>query len=505
MPNLQKKTLQPPLGGLNRRHAYQNQAPYTTAYCNNVWPINQSNGRGKLGTRPGITSFSSSPNGTPYNWCIASWNNSGQKTGVGLTTSNGCFVWDGSSWTEYITTAPGTDFATPAVLSQTLVMACGGGPALYVLLSGAAGAGAALGAHPDKAGTPPTNCGLACSHGSRLWLAGDTSNQQQAYASRASVLADFDYTQTDQGAAVSFAFAEPITAMLSHTRDCLLIGMTDSLDVVRGTETGAMLIETLSHQVGPLMQSAWCHDATGRLWMLTRDGLYTMPPGCGDSVTPVSRDDLPDELLAIDPGAGDKVSVAYDHRWPGIHIYVDYNSGTDAHYFCYLESVNGQWRASFWPMSFSSTFRLAFPIKRSMTTGKSTLVALTSSSAAYQFDRSSSESVDSYVAYGPIKLSSQGYVGKLVDFTGRLSSGSGDVDFEVYAGHSPEEAYAKLVAGTPIAFSGRLTIEGQSYHYQPMVTDECVYILLKDVSNADWNHEGIDCGIMATRGIVRAG
>jgi len=246
------------------------------------------------------------------------------------------------------------------------------------------------------------------------------------------------------------------------------------------------------------------------LWMLTRDGLYTMPPGCGDSVTPVSRGDLPNELLAIDPGSGDKVSVAYDHRWPGIHIYVDYNSGTDAHYFCYLENVQpsarsaGGWRASFWPMTFSSTLRLAFPIKRSVTAAKSSLVALTTSSAAYQFDRGSSESVSSYVAYGPIKLSSQGYVGKLVDITGRLAAGSGDVDYQVFEGHSPEEAYAAMVADTPVSFSGRLTIEGQSYHEQPMVTNECVYIKLKDVSSADWSHEGVDCGIMPTRGIVRA-
>jgi hypothetical protein len=140
-----------------------------------------------------------------------------------------------------------------------------------------------------------------------------------------------------------------------------------------------------------------------------------------------------------------------------------------------------------------------------MTTAKSGTILLTTSSSAYQMDRGGGESVDSYVAYGPIKLSSQGYVGKLVDFTGRLSSGSGDVDYEVYAHHSPEEAYAAMVAGTPIAFSGRLTIEGQSYHDHPMVTDECVYIKLKDVSNADWSHEGIDCGILPSRGIVRAG
>lgn len=501
------KTLQPPLGGLNRRHAYQWQKPWTTPYCNNVVPFDQANGRGRIGTRPGLTAFASSPTGTPYNWCYASYHNSGLKVGVAVTTSGGCFVWDGSSWTEWITTPPGTDFSTPTVIGQTLVMARGGATTLYQSLSsGSGGAGTALTSHPNittgptSGGTPPGSCGLALNHGSRLILAGDTSDQQIVYLSRSgNAFWDFNYTETDTAAAVALAFKEPVTAMISHTRDCMLVGMTDSLDVVRGTETGAMLIETLSHEVGPLMQSAWCHDSTGRLWMFTRDGLYTMQAGCGDSVESVSRESLPAELIAVDPGTGDKVSVAYDHRWRGLHIIVNYNSGTDLWFFYDLDNKG------FWPQTSSHTWNLAVPVKRSMTTAKSGTILMETDSSAYQWDRGSGESVAAYFAYGPIKLSDQGHVGFLEDFTGRLSSGSGDVDYEIYAGHSPEEAYAALVAGTPVAFSGRLTIEGQSYHDNPMVSDECVYIKLKDVSSADWSHEGCDCGIRPTAGIVRAG
>ncbi len=501
MPNIVTKTLQPPVGGLNRRHAYQNQPPFTTAAVLNCFPYDQANGRGRIGTRPGLSTFDSSPSGTPYNWCPVSYHNSGLKVGVAVTTSGGCYVWTGAAWVEWITTAPGTDFATPTVIAQTLIMARGGSSTLYqTMSSGSGGAGTALGSHPDVEGTPPTDCGLALTHGSRLVLAGDTTDQQIVYLSRAdNVFYDFDYAQVDPAAAVALAFKEPVTALLSHTRDCMLVGMTDSLDVVRGTETGAMLIETLSHEVGPLMQSAWCHDATGRLWMMTRDGLYTMQAGCGDAVESVSREVLPDELLAIDPGAGDKVSVAYDHRWRGLHIIVNYNSGTDVWFFFDLDSKG------FWPQSSSHTWNLAVPIKRSSTTAKSGTILLTTSSNAYQLDRGSSESVDSYLVYGPVKLSSQGTYGILVDITARLASGAGDVDYAVFGGHSPEEAYARVVAGTPVAFSGRWTIEGLSYYDQPMVGDECVYIKLTDVSNSDWNHEGVDCGIRPSRGRARAG
>lgn len=498
MPANRLKSLQPPVKGLNRRNAYQWQEPFTTPLCNNVWPTDQANGRGRIGTRPGLTAFASNPTGTPYNWCYANWHNSGLKVGVGLTTANGCFVWNGSAWVEHITTAPGTDFSTPCVIGQTLIMARGGGTTLYQTLTAGAGTGTALGSHPSVAGTPPTDCGLAINHGSRLILGGDTTDQQILYLSRSgNAFYDFDYPQTDAAAAVALAFKEPITALASHTRDCLLVGMTDSLDVVRGTETGAMLIETISHEVGPLMQAAWCHDSQGTLWMLTRDGLYTMAPGCGDSLKSISREIIPDELLAIDPGAGDHVSVCYDQRWRGLHIYVDYASGTDVHYFFDLQ-IGG-----FWPMSFGATLRLAVPIKRSMTAAKSGMIALDVNSNAYQFDRGSTEAVDSHLAYGPVKLSDQGFYGILVDLTARLSSGSGDVAYEIYSGHSPEEAHAAMVAGTPVAFSGTWTIEGLSYHEQPMVGDECVFIKLLDVDNSDWNHEGIDCMIRG-RGVARA-
>lgn len=500
MPNLQTKTLEPPIGGLNRRHAYQWQKPYTTAYVLNCLPSDQANGRGRIGTRPGLTAFAvTGITGTPYNWCHANYHNSGLKVGVAITTSNGCFVWDGSTWTEWITTAPGTDFATPAVIGQNLIMARGGGTTLYqTLASGSGGAGAALSAHGSVAGTPPTDCGIALAHGSRLVLAGDTTDQQIVYLSRSgNAFYDFDYALTDSAAAVALSFKEPVTALLSHTRDCMLVGMTDSLDVVRGTETGAMLIETLSHEVGPLMQSAWCHDATGRMWMFTRDGLYTMQAGCGDAVESVSRESLPGELIAVDPGEGDKVSLCYDHRWRLLHIIVNFNSGTD---LWYAYDIDGK---GFWPLSSSYTWNLAVPIKRSSTTAKSGTVLLDTSNGVYQLDRGSSESVSSYIAYGPLRLSNENSIGVLVDISATLCAGSGDIDYEIFGGHSAEEAYAKMVAETPIDFSGRWTIEGCSYHDQPRVGDYCVYIKIKTVSG-DWSLEEIVCA-MQNRGLRRAG
>lgn len=489
-----KKRLTPPLGGYAKNLSYQSQSPFTTAYCNNMWPIEQAGGRARISTRPGLTAFASNPVGTPYNSCDATWVNSGIKIGVAVITSGGTYVWNGSSWTEFITDAVTSDFATCAVYQQTLFQAVGGaGQCLYRTLTGAAGTGTALNAHGTVDGTPPTNCGIVHAHGDRLALAGDTSNPHVLYLSRVGQFYDWDYAETDAGAAVASSGAqggiisEPITALKSHTRDCLIVGCTDSMYVVRGTSRDGMETDVLSHNVGPLMHAAWDHDSEGNLWMLTRAGLYMMPAGCGEFPKPVSRDVLPDDLLAINPASSDYVSVAYDQRWNGLHIYVDYNSGTDAHFFYKLPW--GGIPGSFWPMSFASTLRLAVPIKRSTTAGKSTVVALDASSTAYQFDRGSSESVDSYLAYGPILTGDQSSEGMLVDISAVPADGSGDIAWKIYGGNSAVEAYANLVANTAAFTGDNWTIEGQNYLQHPMVGAHSVFVKAFDVSNTDWAME----------------
>ena len=492
---LRHKNLTPPFGGYAKDLSYQSQSPYTTAYCNNVVRFDQANGRSRIGTRPGLTAFSSSPSGTPYNWCEATWYNSGTKVGVAVTTSAGTYVWDGSTWTEFITTNVGNDFASCAVYNQTLFQATGGnaGGCLYLSLASSAGAGAYLSAHGSVDGTPPTNCGLVCAHGDRLALAGDTASPHVLYLSRVGQFYDWDYAETDAGAAVASSgsqggiISEPITALKSHTRECLIVGCTDSMYVVRGTSRDGMQTEMLSNKIGPLMHSAWDHDAKGRLWMLTRMGLAVMDAGCGASPELVSMNALPDDMVAIDPGAGDHVSVVYDQRWNWLVISVDYASGTDVHYFYCLPTDSQP--GAFFPFSSAQTFRLGVPVKRSMTTGKSTAVMLSASSSAFQFDRSSSESVDSYLAYGPILTGDQSGEGLLVDISAVPAPNSGDIACKIYGGNSASEAYTNLVADSEAFTCANWTIEGQNYLQQPKVGAHSVYVKAYDVSNADWAME----------------
>jgi hypothetical protein len=507
--------IHPPLGGLNRRFSYQNQAPFTTPGALNVLPFDPLAGRNRMATRPGITATGATIS-TPYNWCEATYVNSGTKRAVAITTSTGTHIsTDGATFTEFITTNPGTDFASCAVYQQTLYQAAGGAETRSLTLTGSAGAGSTL-TSIDTAGTAPTNCGIVQTCMSRLWLAGDTSNPHKIYSPRQGTPTDWDYApaQADQGMAWQSGGSnqqifEPITSLIDHGTNCLIVGCQDSMYVVSGNPTAGGQVYQTGAMVGPLMQSAWCKDMRNNTWMLTRAGLCMIPSGCPDrnfTPTMVSAESLPHDLLAIRPEAGDHVSVACDIRWQGLHVYVDYASGTDAAYFYDFRA------GGFWPMSFATgTMRLGAVLKGASTSTKSSLLMLKDDGTVYQFDSGSSESVDSYLLYGPIPLAPEGHEGRLADIMAVLSDNSGSVAPTIYTGDSEQETVIAAIAGSaPSVTLGNWTrdtspLRQSQYWQQPMSSGQCFVLRVDDVSSADWGIEKIEAGRQRLMGRVRPG
>lgn len=508
---LRTVTIRPPIGGVVRRHDYQSQEPYTSPSATNVWPTDWSSGRERVGTRPGLTAAGSIDVGTPYSACTVDFDDGGgNKRGAAVTHSSGTelITHNGTSFTNttQITTAPGSDFSSCTTLMGKLFQTSYSGTLRGIALSGGGGAGTNHTNAPDK-------CGLVCGHGSRLWLAGDADAPQILYASRiggdTSTPGDFntadawDFAATDASAAFANSGSSggkingPITGLLTHTEDCLLVGLADGIYVVRGNPTAGGQIAQISLEVGPLMQSAWCHDSRGYCYILTRDGLYRMAPGCGDAVESVSRESLPDELVAISPALGDHVSCCYDHRWRGIHIYVDRASGSDSHWFYDLQS------GGFWEMTFASTLRLACEVRPAMTTEKSSLVAFDATGLAYQFDRGSSESYTSTLWLGPLMLGKEGTVGILHSISATLSAVSASTDeisWEVFVGNSPIEAF-----NSTAFFTGDDWTSENSFNFwqTPRARGAAAYIKLSGTTTDRWSWESIVCRIQASTSLQR--
>jgi hypothetical protein len=483
------KALTFPSGGLSRKFAYQSQAPFTTPSCQNVWLVDPTTGRERGGQRPPLgTSIGTI--GAPYNYCEASYLSGGTlRRGIAVTTENGTYIiyYASGSWTltEMITIAPGTTFSSCAVYLQGLYQARSGGTTLYVSLPAGAGAGAALGSLLTAGIAAPTNCGIVATHGDRLYLCGASDFPWTVYSPRIGTPTDWDYTQTDESAAVAFTVKEPITSFISHTRDCAVIGQTDSMHLLIGNIAAGGQLMPLKAPVGPLMQSAHCHIGNGTLMFMTRQGLFAMAEGCGSEPVIVSQNQLPNDLKGIDPGAGDWCSLGYCSRWDAVDIIVNKASGTDL-YYRYFLSDGG----SFWPMAFSGkVMQLAANIKYKSSATVSPLLLMTDAGLVYQYDTAGSETIDSYLVYGPIALGGPSSKAEITEICGTLAEGSGAATASIFVGDSPQEAFAAL-SGTA-SYTCANWAAGFNGTENPRVNGTAAYVRLDDVSGAAWSPEEV--------------
>jgi hypothetical protein len=498
-----------PLGGVSRRFDFQSQQPYTCASALNCWPVDRSTGRERGGVRPGVTELVDRAQ-APYHWCKAVYLDTTVKTGIAVVWADGTYTsLDGVTWTQRISTNPGTNFATCAIYNSYIFQARGGGTTRQKTVVG--GAEAAL--SNAGGGTAPTNCGIVWVHQDRLALAGDTSNPNRVYFSAVNDATNWNTATPDIGAAVTLGgseggfVGESVTAAIAHTTNISLIGSANSVYAVIGQPSlTSGRVERVSQNVGPLMQNAWCKglDAQGNdnTYMFTADGLYVIPDGTLKPVR-VSREKLPDDLVGVNPGAGDRVCIGYDQRWMGLYISVDYNTGTDVDWFYDLQS--GGW----WPIDYEAiTPHLYASFPGLMTSTKSSILAIGSDGDVEQFNSASGEDFSSYVLLGPIMLAPNQEEGKLVGITAALGKDSANVTCKGYIGDTVEQAYQKWVASTPTFTCSQWSYSSTRYlnYWQfKQFSGRAMYLLIEDVGNDPWLMEEIVLELEGAQSLRRVG
>jgi hypothetical protein len=542
-----------PIKGLEKRWGFQGQGPFSTVDCMNIWPTQWSTGRERGGTRPGLVDLDgnisiATVSGIPQNWCEVSWQAgfvaedpettteeyqaSGIHRGVAVASTTGTKITaDGH---EQIDAASG--YSCAAYLQYLFI----GDERTAVKIKDLTGGNPlgmandstlepkwydfegvkwqsnvnketdgnwldddgltwpAAGDPPVTTGTVPENCILVQTWGDRLVFAGDQHNPHVLYMCRVGDPQDFDYAQVDAGAAWANSggsdgkIGEPITSLIPHNRDCLIVGCTDSLYVIRGNPKLHGQKYQLSQVTGPLMQSAWCKDAADSTWFMSRDGLEMIPSGCGAPAINISREPLPEELTAIEPTSGGWASIAYDTRWRGIHIY------TSLGYYFYDIQSKG-----FWPMTFNVAPRLAVNYKSKSSPYRSGLILVTKTGGSRQFDKTQDCDTDAYLWYGPFALGDPFTKGIITEIAAVLARGesaddeakSEAVQWAIYKGDSPEDAYndpnpfvgSDWTVGTQAKGSRR----SLQYTQNPMVTGNACYIKAWNGAKKRWSIEEI--------------
>lgn len=360
----------------------------------------------------------------------------------------------------------------------------------------------------------PPKCTIACTWHDRVILGGDRLNPHLFYGSRIGDGTDWRFgvvgvsgidpasafaSQSVPGAG---AVGEQITALIPANDDQLYIGSTHSLSMMDGDPLNGGILRYVSKNIGPLDQNSWCwipHSNGDWLAMLTKQGLYVLPPG--GRPMPVSREIVPAYLGGLDPSQV-QCCLGYDLRYNGLVVSVNPISGsgtlstttttngythtgtffsggtgttttintqTAQLFWCGMDSVQGEGgerdivRPSFWPMSYidnaqpyaaynNPTYIETAGTEGSLLMGgKDGKIRRHRSDLGPDSDFGGQANVSSFIVYGPFPLANEpGYYGILNSLDVVLAQSSGTpIKLDVFTGYSAEEAYQAYLNFTP--------------------------------------------------------
>lgn len=392
-------TVQSPTGGINRRASYQTQAPFTAYDAQNFWPVDAKTGRITSATRPALTLF-----GTVQTECNMLSNVAGiraahpAKSFVAALAGQ-IYYWNGST----MVTATGAQaasvntgkFVSAAPIVDELVI-CDDtlAPILFDYKDGTAATLVAT------AGTVPVAATMAANWQGAAWLAVD----QILYASRVGDVHDWDnsvalsdlfgafFTDGDYKGVI----AGPITALMPQNSDVMLVGTVSGTMAMRGHPRQGGVFEPVGNQY-PLGQGAWCQIPDGTILMLTPTGLMSLPATPNAIMAPISRERIPDELIALAYDRADPlVMMEYDVRWNGVHIYV---RGVQEQAWWFDLNTGGFFRMEVGAYPLATTHFADF------VTESTSGLLLGRYNGIYQYDRFGTETITTSLVAGPVKIS----------------------------------------------------------------------------------------------------
>lgn len=533
-----------PIRGLSKQFAFDAQPTSTCPASNNVWIIDSPTGRYRVGPRAALKSTGGPSGSAPYGWCRVTYNDGNTlKIGLAVTTSAGTFfTFDGVSFgggtnpgDPVIASTISEGFPTQASCAcflKVLFEAASAAAQIKYRILPPPGTGGNLQdkVTADGVGTAPTHCGVVIAHGDRLWALNKRDAPHTVYASAVGSYIDWDYADpTDGGAFVNTGseggiLGEPALAAISHNHNVLLVGGPTSVYAYRGNpKTGT--VRKISEHIGPLSHRSWCKGADDYTYMMTPLGLYRIPPGDGSTPEPCGEE-IPNDLIGLNPYNGDIIAVGYDHRWRMVHIFVDRASGSDLSYAWKLPTATSP--GSWWQQSFANTsIHLAATFPEMISGDVSSLLAFQSNCTSLRFDRTGTETYSSYIVLGPYQLGGESQDGAVHAVTASLAKFSdlwtngftGHAAWNVYTAESAESAFNNVdpngdgsFTNEKVAFAGSAwTRSGWNYRQHPKVRGAYFCLKIGDsptgvVTNSKWLLEGITAEVAGGyKKLVQAG
>jgi hypothetical protein len=354
----------------------------------------------------------------------------------------------------------------------------------------------ALSWYSPTPGLPPLNCRLCCSYRGRLMLAGWPSGVW--YASRVNAPTDWDYgyDPSDPSRAIGGSsetaggVPDDLTALMPHSDSYLIFACERSLWLMNGDPAFGGQIQSLSRGIGVLGPGAWTNMADGSMLILSRDGLYQIPPGASSYPQPVSRAKLPAELLDVDWWSN-SVSMVHDVWARGVHLSVTPSDGTAGQHW-FVDSVV----AGFWPVVLPNGMQPTAMVEYAPDSSSPSQIILAGYDGYLRNYSPTATSDDgiaivSAVVYGPFRLGGPGYNGQILQIAADLDANGQSVAWGIFSGETAQAAVAAAVtAGTSSAANWNGTFAaGANHRDYPRASGVALCIMVS--GSYGWAIEGV--------------
>ena len=319
-------------------------------------------------------------------------------------------------------------------------------------------------------GFVPVGCPLICTYRDRIVFAGDPQTPHLWYMSKQADPTDWDYSEVydDVSRAVAGTsetaglVGDPITALIPHEDDYLLMGCPKSLWVLRGDPAYDGQIDNVSRDVGIVSKGAWCKGPAGEVYFLAVDGVYVLAPGATTKPIPLSARKVPNYLKRHD-ATQSKISMQYDAEGGGVHLFVTpIHKSNRRHWWIDIAGND----ATFWPVKLQEDHEpTCTHTYKSFSRQESGVMLGCRDGYIRRFDpRQATDDgteIDSYVLIGPLRLGgSSQREGRIESVQAALGEGSGSVDWSVQVGDTAQGAVSNstFLSGTWARGANRASI-----------------------------------------------
>jgi hypothetical protein len=241
-----------------------------------------------------------------------------------------------------------------------------------------------------------------------------------------------------------------VTAWATYTDDMAIIGMANSLAVLRGDPAAGGVVDNISDKIGIVGPEAWTFDTAGRFYFMATNGLYRMDLGTFQPIL-ISQNKLDKTFTDINT-ASKRVQLLYDPKWQGVHILIKSQAQqtvtADKHYF-YSEEDEAFWPDQY-PLAHGpvSAYRLTAdnPEENAVLFGGWDSKVRAFGDTANTDDGTL---INSFCRFPPMTPGSIVASARIHDIVVMMDDQSDAVNFKIFTGGSVEAAEAAADAGTP--------------------------------------------------------